>query len=105
MDGSVAAPLAGLGLQLGECDRALSLARPVDETPLWRPMNVFAWIVLGGISMAALKPDISFLVPFAAGNFIYIAASNLVPEVNKHRGFGKMPPLLRVSWPGWLSFG
>jgi len=23
-------------------------------------------------------------VPFAAGNFIYIGASDLVPEVNKH---------------------
>ena len=26
-----------------------------------------------------------FLVPLAAGNFIYIGASDLVPEVNKHR--------------------
>jgi zinc and cadmium transporter len=24
------------------------------------------------------------LIPFAAGNFIYIAAADLVPEVNKH---------------------
>jgi zinc and cadmium transporter len=29
--------------------------------------------------------DTTFLVPFAAGNFIYIGASDLVPEVNKHR--------------------
>jgi len=28
---------------------------------------------------------VDFLVPFAAGNFIYIGASDLVPEVNKHR--------------------
>jgi zinc and cadmium transporter len=28
--------------------------------------------------------DVAFLVPFAAGNFIYIGASDLVPEVNKH---------------------
>ena len=28
--------------------------------------------------------DIAFLVPFAAGNFIYIGATDLVPEVNKH---------------------
>jgi zinc and cadmium transporter len=26
----------------------------------------------------------SFLVPFAAGNFIYIGASDLVPEIKKH---------------------
>jgi len=29
--------------------------------------------------------EVEFLVPFAAGNFIYIGASDLVPEVNKHR--------------------
>jgi zinc and cadmium transporter len=28
--------------------------------------------------------DISFLIPFAAGNFIYIGASDLVPEVREH---------------------
>jgi zinc and cadmium transporter len=28
--------------------------------------------------------DISFLMPFAAGNFIYIGASDLIPEVKKH---------------------
>ncbi len=40
--------------------------------------GVVAWIASEAI-------DISFLVPFAAGNFIYIGASDLVPEVNKHR--------------------
>lgn len=28
--------------------------------------------------------DVAFLVPFAAGNFIYIGASDLVPEVKEH---------------------
>ena len=28
--------------------------------------------------------DVTLLVPFAAGNFIYIGASDLVPEVNRH---------------------
>jgi zinc and cadmium transporter len=28
--------------------------------------------------------DMSFLVPFAVGNFIYIGASDLVPEIKKH---------------------
>lgn len=32
--------------------------------------------------------EVDFLVPFAAGNFIYIGASDLVPEVNKHHGVG-----------------
>lgn len=33
---------------------------------------------------ASFEFDLSFLVPFAAGNFIYIGASDLIPEVNKH---------------------
>lgn len=43
--------------------------------------------LVGGVTawMASPEIDISFLVPFAAGNFIYIGASDLVPEVNKHR--------------------
>lgn len=43
-------------------------------------------MVAGGILVffASAKIDIVFLLPFAAGNFIYIAASDLIPEV-KHR--------------------
>jgi zinc and cadmium transporter len=29
------------------------------------------------------KVDVRWLVPLAAGNFLYIGASDLVPEVNK----------------------
>jgi zinc and cadmium transporter len=36
----------------------------------------------------SVQVDVSFLVPFAAGNFLYIAASDLVPEVNKHHRIG-----------------
>ena len=44
--------------------------------------------LLGGLIAYTLSFnfDISFLVPFAAGNFIYIGATDLVPEVNKHTG-------------------
>jgi zinc and cadmium transporter len=28
--------------------------------------------------------DVSLLIPFAAGNFIYIAASDLIPEIKRH---------------------
>lgn len=40
----------------------------------------------GGLLAYALsfRINVDFLVPFAAGNFIYIGASDLVPEVNKH---------------------
>jgi zinc and cadmium transporter len=43
--------------------------------------------LLGGLVAygAADRWDVASLVPFAAGNFIYIGASDLVPEVNRHR--------------------
>ena len=62
-------------------------------------MTALAWIVLTGFGMSAialvgsltllmkkatLDRIVMPLVPFAAGNFIYIGASDLVPEVNKH---------------------
>ena len=42
--------------------------------------------LLGGLLSYALsfRMDVTWLVPFAAGNFLYIGASDLVPEVNKH---------------------
>jgi zinc and cadmium transporter len=40
--------------------------------------------LIGGIVAysASLTIDVTFLLPFAAGNFIYIAAANLIPEIN-----------------------
>lgn len=42
--------------------------------------------LLGGLLAYGLsfEIDVSWLIPFAAGNFLYIGASDLVPEVNKH---------------------
>jgi zinc and cadmium transporter len=34
---------------------------------------------------ASFQLEMTFLVSFAAGNFLYIGASDLVPEVNRHR--------------------
>jgi len=46
--------------------------------------------LVGGIFAYAVsfQLDVDFLVPFAAGNFLYIAASDLVPEVNRHHHLG-----------------
>jgi zinc and cadmium transporter len=38
--------------------------------------------------IASLEFDVRWLVPLAAGNFLYIGASDLVPEVNKAHTFG-----------------
>lgn len=45
-----------------------------------------ATFLLGGLIAyyASLSGSVAFLVPFAAGNFLYIGASDLVPEVNRH---------------------
>jgi zinc and cadmium transporter len=42
--------------------------------------------LIGGLVAYAVsfRFDVSFLVPFAAGNFIYIGASDLIPEVREH---------------------
>jgi zinc and cadmium transporter len=53
---------------------------------LWNFLSGLAFLVGGLVTWAASRAlDVDFLVPFAAGNFIYIGASDLVPEVNKHR--------------------
>ncbi len=52
--------------------------------------GVFAYVV-------SFEIDVDFLVPFAAGNFIYIAASDLVPEVNRHH-------LMRTNLLHFVSF-
>jgi len=46
--------------------------------------------LLGGLIcfFLARQLEVGFLLPFAAGNFLYIGASDLVPEVNKHYGLG-----------------
>ena len=45
--------------------------------------------LLGGLLAYTLSFSnwIYLLIPFAAGNFIYIGASDLIPEVNKHESF------------------
>jgi zinc and cadmium transporter len=44
--------------------------------------------LLGGIVsyIASFSIDVTFLLPLAAGNFIYIAASDLIPEVKTDHG-------------------
>ena len=50
-------------------------------------------IIFGGISGFFLSERIGeqivFLLPFAAGTFIYVAASDLIPQIKKERSFKK----------------
>ena len=47
--------------------------------------------LLGGLLAYSLSFSswIYYLIPFAAGSFIYIGASDLIPEVNKHRSLAR----------------
>jgi len=52
---------------------------------LYNVLSALTFLVGGLIAYAAsFRLDVSFLVPFAAGNFIYIGAADLIPEVKGH---------------------
>jgi zinc and cadmium transporter len=57
---------------------------------LWNFISALMFPV-GGLITCAVSSHINtdFLIAFAAGNFIYIGASDLVPEVNKARTISK----------------
>jgi zinc and cadmium transporter len=61
----------------------------------WTPRRALAWNLgsastfLGGMIVAYLLADhvrVAYLLPFAAGNFLYIAATDLLPEVTQEPG-------------------
>jgi zinc and cadmium transporter len=62
----------------------------------WRKRSALLFNLLSGLTflaggliayVASLRLDVGWLVPLAAGNFLYIGASDLVPEVNKAHSF------------------
>ena len=64
----------------------------------WKKRNALFFNVLSALTfllgglvayVASSQVNVDFLVPFAAGNFLYIGAADLVPEVNKHGHTGK----------------
>lgn len=63
----------------------------------WKKRSALLFNLLSGLTFlvgglvayaASFHLDVAWLVPLAAGNFLYIGASDLVPEVNKARSFG-----------------
>jgi zinc and cadmium transporter len=51
---------------------------------LFNVLSALTFLFGGLLAYAAsFRFDVSFLLPFAAGNFIYIGASDLVPQINK----------------------
>jgi zinc and cadmium transporter len=52
---------------------------------LYNFLSALTFLVGGIVAYgASFAFDISFLLPFAAGNFIYIAAADLIPEIKYH---------------------
>jgi zinc and cadmium transporter len=65
---------------------------------LYNLLSALTFLAGGLVAYAAsFSFDTSFLLPFAAGNFIYIAASDLIPEVKEEGNF-------RLSSIHFLSF-
>lgn len=67
------------------------------RSALWFNLLSGSTFLLGGLLAYAFsqQADVTWLVPLAAGNFLYIGASDLVPEVNKAHGL----------LPGLVHFG
>jgi zinc and cadmium transporter len=43
-------------------------------------------VIVGLVLIRSLHSFTEFVIPFAAGNFVYIAASNLTPQLHRHCG-------------------
>jgi zinc and cadmium transporter len=65
----------------GGWSRARALAFNLLSSATFLAGGVVAWA-------ASARFDTAWLLGFAAGNFLYIGASDLVPEVNRHRELG-----------------
>jgi len=50
---------------------------------------VIVGVVIGFMLLDQIEGINSFLIPFAAGNFIYIAASDLIPEIHQEKSLAK----------------
>ena len=65
---------------------------------MFNVLSALTFLVGGLLTyVASFNFDVSFLIPFAAGNFLYIGASDLVPEVKEHEN-------LRINIKNFLAF-
>ena len=51
-------------------------------------LTAVAGTIIVFILSTAITPIAHYMIPFAAGNFIYIAASDLIPELHQKRHVG-----------------
>ena len=84
--------------ELGDFAVLMHSGWPKRKALLFNVLSGLTFLVGGLLAyFFSNKLDISFLLPLAAGNFIYIGASDLVPEVNKHQS-GKSNSIYFVTF-------
>ena len=71
--------------ELGDFGALVHSGWSARKALLFNLLSALTFLVGGLIAYAlAGTVDVSVLVPFGAGNFLYIAASDLIPEVKQH---------------------
>lgn len=71
--------------ELGDFGVLIHGGWPRKKALLFNVLSALTFLLGGLIAyFFSFSYDLSWLIPFAAGNFLYIGASDLVPEVNKH---------------------
>ena len=81
----LAAAAHGIPQELGDFGVLIHGGWEKGKALLFNMLSALTFLLGGLVTyVMSFNLDISFLIPFAAGNFIYIGATDLVPEVNKH---------------------
>ena len=81
----IAAALHEVPQELGDFGVLVHGGWPRRKALLLNLLSGLAFLAGGLVTwFASFRMDVSLLVPFAAGNFLYIGAADLIPEVNRH---------------------
>ncbi|WP_405239091.1 ZIP family metal transporter [Lentisalinibacter orientalis] len=81
----IAAALHEVPQELGDFGVLVHGGWPRRRALLMNLLSGLAFLAGGLVTwFASFRMDVSLLVPFAAGNFLYIGAADLIPEVNRH---------------------
>lgn len=84
--GWLAAAVHEIPQELGDFGVLLHGGWPKRQALLFNLLSGLTFLVGGLIAYGlSFQVDVAWLIPFAAGNFLYIGASDLVPEVNKQQ--------------------
>src|ERR1019366_4388408 len=56
------------------------------RTSLWAAVILGAATIIGVFLMGAMRNEVQYALPVSGGVTLYVAASDLIPEVNRERG-------------------